>query len=168
MTVRKGTGRSQLGVWTPRAGWFSLFGFYVWCNVKGSSWCMGAKALGCGVSPCGCQNQRGSGWVDVWLNFGCFMCAESTPSSGEVELQAPTVLEGGWALSARTGNCSSSPWSSCWKILACLYHHPCPSVRVDSFFPSCSADINYERLSLLKLDLSALSLLRRFECCDTA
>lgn len=160
-----GTGRGQLDVWTPCPGWFSLFGFYVWCNVKGSLWCMGAKAVGSGVSPCGCQNQPGNAWVDVWLNFGCFMCAESTPSSGEMELQVPMVLEGGWALSAHTGNCSSS---SCWQILACLYYHLCPSVHVDSSFPSCSADINYERLSLLKLDLPALSLLRWFECCNTA
>lgn len=139
------------------------FVFSVWCDIKGKLVVFGGESSGLWGFPCGCQNQRGTAWVDVWLNFGCFVCAESTPSPGEVELQ---VLEGGWALGAQTGNCSSSPWSSCWQILACLYCHPCPSV--DSFSPSYSADVNYERLSLLKLDLPALSLLRCFECCNTA
>lgn len=109
----------------------------------------------------------------VWMPKPVWKCvggcvALAVSSSVEVELQVLTVLEGVWALCAQTGNCSSPPWSSCWQILACLYYHPCLSVHVDSFFFSYSADINYERLTLRKLDLPALPLLRRFECCNTA
>lgn len=132
MMVCKGTGRIQLGGWTPCPGWFSLFGFVSGAMQREACGVWGRKRWVCGVSLCSCQNQRGSVWVDVWLNFGCFMCAKSTLSSGEVELQIVVFLEGGWALCAQTGNCGSSPWSSCWQFPACLYYHLCPSVHVDS------------------------------------
>lgn len=132
MMVCKGTGRSQLGVWTPCPGWFSLFGFFIWCNVKGSLWCMGAKALGLWGFPVQLPKpawKRVGGCVaEFWLFHVCWV----HPIIGEVELQIVVFLEGGWVLCAQTGNCGSSPWSSCWQFPACLYYHPCPSVHVDS------------------------------------
>lgn len=168
MMVCKGTGEKPAGgvdslSWLIFPVWFLCL---VWCKGK-LVVNRGVQALGCGVSLCGCQNQRGAAWVGVWLHFGVSHVLNS-PSCSEVELQVLVVLESGSVCSHRSLWLLTLEFLLLADPLACLCYGPCPSAHGESFFPSSSADINYERLSLLKLDLPALPLLRRFECCNTA
>lgn len=127
MTVWRGTREKHSWV----CGVLCRMVFLVWflCLIK-CKWKLtvyGGKNAGLqGFRNCqSCQNQCVNTWAYVRLNFGSFSCAESTPSSAEAELQVLLALKGRWAPCAQPGNCGSSPCSSCWQMLACLYRHPC-------------------------------------------
>ena len=125
----------------------------------------GVKMLGFRVSVRSCQSWCVNMWACVWLDFGCFGCAGSTPSAAGAELRVLLALKGRWAPWARPGGCGSSPWSSRWQMLACWYHHPCLEIRAGSFafFPPYSVDVKYERVSWLQLGLPSPPCWRRSE-----
>lgn len=91
--VERHKGGTELGLQSPCAGWFSLFGFYVWSDVRGSSQCVRVKVLGFRVSMCSFQSQLWICGLTCWWILAV-SCVLSPPHHLLKELLVLNCLQG--------------------------------------------------------------------------